>query len=149
MAHPVRPVPEGFHTVTSYLIVEGAARLIEFLQRAFGAEELHRAPGPDGTVLHAQLRIGDSMIELSDARDPWPARPGTLHLYVEDADALYRRALQAGATSLYEPSDKFYGDREAGVVDPSGNHWFLATHREDVSQEEMERRMAAMAGAPS
>ena len=140
--------PAGFHTVTPYLIVEGAERLIHFLRSAFGAEELQRTPGPEGAIRHATLRIGDSVIEVSDARGPWKARTASLHLYIEDADAAYRLALDAGATSLYEPMDQPYGDRDAGVEDPWGNQWFVGTHREDVTVEEMARREAA-AGKPA
>jgi PhnB protein len=137
--------PEGFHSVTSYLIVPGVERLIEFLKQAFGGEPGICTRRPDGTVMHADIRIGDSMIEMGESNETWKARPGSLHLYVEDVDATYRRALEAGATSLYEPDDKPYGSREAGVEDPSGNYWFLATHKENVSEEEFERRMAGAA----
>jgi uncharacterized glyoxalase superfamily protein PhnB len=119
---------EGFHTVTLYLQVEGATRLIEFMRRAYGAEEIFRAGLPDGTIQHAQVQIGDSMLELADAGGNYPVRPATIHLYVNDADAVYRRALQSGATSLEEPVDQPYGDREAGVRDPFGNDWYIATH---------------------
>jgi uncharacterized glyoxalase superfamily protein PhnB len=139
----VNPIPPGFRTVTPYLIVKGAGALLEFLQKAFSAEIVERHAGPEGTVMHSAVRLGDSMIEVSDAKGDWTPMPAVLHLYVENAETLYGRALAAGATSLYEPADKFYGDREAGVKDSWGNYWFLATHKEDVSAEEMERRMAA------
>jgi len=132
-------VPGGFHTVTPYLIAKGAAQYLDFLKTAFGAEELMCMRDGD-TVRHAQLRIGDSVVELGEQPADWSPRQAALHVYVPDADAAYRRALDAGATSLYEPDDKFYGDREAGVVDPVGNQWFIATHVEDVSPEEMEAR---------
>ena len=135
--------PEGFHSVTPYLVVQGADRLIEFMKQAFGGEPGICSRQPDGRIMHANVRIGDSMIELGEANDTWKARPTALHLHVEDVDATYRRALEAGATSLYEPDDKPYGSRESGVEDPSGNYWFIATHKEDVSEEEFQRRMAA------
>jgi PhnB protein len=138
--------PEGFHTVTPYLMTQGAERLLDFMKQAFGAEARGCTRRPDGAIMHAEVRIGDSILELSEATDTWKAMPSALHIYVEDVDATYRRALEAGATSLYEPGDKPYGDRDSGVKDPAGNSWFIATHQEDVSEEEMERRMAAAKG---
>jgi len=140
----VKPIPEGYHTVTPYLAVKDAAGLLDFLKQAFGAEEQFRMDGPDGKVGHAEARLGDSIIMLGDAPDqPMPAQ---IHLYVEDCDATYKRALQAGGTSEREPADQFYGDRSAGVRDSFGNLWWLATHIEDVAPEEMEKRaQAAMA----
>ncbi len=137
----VRPIPEGFHSVTPYLMVRGAARFIDFLKDAFGAEEVLRMPGPEGNVMHAEVRVGDSIIMFSDASDQNPPTPAMLYLYVEDADAVYRRALQAGATSLAEPMDHFYGDRAGAVEDPCGNRWWIATHIEDVPPDELERRL--------
>ena len=125
----VKPIREGFHTITPYLIGPGAAELIEFLKQAFGAIEVFRAKRPDGAIMHAEVRINDSMIEMGDATAQYPPVPAAIHLYVEDVDAVYSRALQAGATSMQEPVDQPYGDREAGVKDPSGNHWYIATHR--------------------
>jgi len=125
----VSPVPEGFHTVTPYMVVTGAARLIEFLKQAFDAEEKLRVPKPDGTIMHAELRIGDSALELADGNEQHPPHPVALHLYVEDADAVYGRALQAGATSSHAPTNQDYGDREASIKDPSGNSWYIATHQ--------------------
>jgi PhnB protein len=123
MAAKTTPIPKGYHTVTPVLTVHGAANLIEFLKRAFGAQETYRLPGPEGTVQHAELKIGDSMVMVGEATDQWKPMPATIALYVEDADAWYARALQAGGTSLREPSDQFYGDRSAGVKDSVGNHW--------------------------
>ena len=141
----VRAIPEGYHTVTPCLVVEGAARLIDFLKQAFGAKEVHPPTlGPDGSVMHAEMKIGDSMIMMGEARGEHRPMPSALYLYVEDTDALYHRALKAGAASILEPVDQFYGDRNAGVKDPSGNQWWIATHKEDVSPEEIERRMKAM-----
>ncbi len=134
--------PEGFHTVNPYLIVNGAAQLLDFLTKAFGAEQVgERFKGPDGAIMHAAVRIGDSMVEVSDA--PGEPMPAALHMYVEDTDAAYRRAMEAGGTSLRQPMTTFYGDRSAGVKDPGGNSWWIACHVEDVSQEEMVRRMKA------
>ena len=139
----VKPIPEGFHTVTPYLPVQGASRLIEFLKQAFGAEEIHVSTMPDGTVMHAQVKIGDSMVMMGEARGEWKAMPGMLYLYVDDVDAWYHRAMKAGATSVRELTNEFYGDRVGGVQDPSGNQWWMATHVEDVSPEEMARREAS------
>ena len=116
--------------VEPYLPVRGAGRLIDFLQRAFAAEEISRHTRPDGSVAHAEVRLGDSLIGIGDSVDPQPA-PTAIHLYVPDADALYARALRAGATSMQEPADQHYGDREAGVKDPFGNHWYIGTHKGD------------------
>ena len=139
----VNPIPAGYHSVTPYLIVDGAARLIEFMQQAFGAEEIYRSAKPDGTLGHCQVRIGDSMVELADGNEQWKTMRSALHLYVPDTDATFRRAIEAGATSLFEPADMFYGDRSGGVVDPAGNHWYIATRKEELSEEEIERRAAA------
>ncbi len=134
----VSAIPEGYHTVTPYLMVRGAAGLIDFVKIALDAQERQRMPGPDGTIGHAEVMIGDSVVMLADAPDE--PRPSTLHLYVEDADGTYERALAAGAPSEREPQDEFYGDRMAGVRDAYGNTWWFATHREDISDEEMVAR---------
>lgn len=139
----VNPIPEGYHTVTPYLVVEGAARLIDFMKEAFGAAEVFRMPGKDGTVGHAEVRIGDSMIMLADAGGEHRARPSMICLYVEDVDATYQKAIAAGATSLSEPANQFYGDRSGGVTDASGMHWWVSTHVEDVTPDELARRAAA------
>ncbi len=133
MTSSVKPIPDGYHTVTPYLIVKGAAPLIEFLKRAFDAQERLRMPRPDGTIQHAEVRIGDSVIMLAEAGGEWKPMPASIHLYLLDTDAAYQRALQAGATSLRAPADQPYGDRSAGVQDASGTIWWLATHIEDVS----------------
>lgn len=138
----VNPVPRGYHTVTPYLTVNGVARLLDFLQQAFDATVIERMDGPDGNVMHAEVRIGDSVVMMGDAGGRYPAAPSTLYLYVPDCDALYKRAIDAGATSISEPADQFYGDRHGGVTDPSGNHWYIATHIEDVPPDEMQRRAA-------
>ena len=140
----VHHVPQGYHAVTPYLIVNGAGRLLEFLQKVFAAEVVLRMDGPDGKVHHAEAKIGDSMLECADAGEHWSAMPAGLHVYVPDIDAAYKRALDAGAVTLMEPADQFYGQRSASVKDPLGNVWHIATHTEDVSPEEMKRRVAAM-----
>ena len=127
----VKPIREGFHTITPYVIVEKAEELIDFVKQAFGAEELFRGTGTAGGI-HAEVKIDDSILMMgggggADLRKYWT--PTGLHLYVKDADAVYQRALDAGATSLGGPVDQPYGDREAGVKDPSGNHWYIATHK--------------------
>jgi PhnB protein len=109
----VKAVPEGFQTITPYLVVPDAAALIDFLRRAFGAEETHRTKRPDGSIMHAQVKIGSSMLMMSSATPQWPARPSGLYLYVEDADRWHQRAIEAGATSVLEPMDAFWGDRMA------------------------------------
>jgi uncharacterized glyoxalase superfamily protein PhnB len=144
----VKGLRPGFHTITPYLVVEGAAELIEFMKVAFGAEEQLRVPGPDGRLMHAEVRIGDSMIELGDRNESIKSRPAAIHLYVDDADALYQRAIAAGATSLRQPTDQPYGDREASIKDRFGNHWYIATHQENVTEEEMMRRFAGQGSAP-
>ena len=118
----------GFRSVTPYLVVADAPRLIDFLKAAFGAHELLRVPRADGTVQHAELQIGDSRLELGQANETWRAMPASVHLYVPDADATYRRALAEGGVTLQEPNDTPYGDRSCGIADPAGNHWFIATH---------------------
>jgi uncharacterized glyoxalase superfamily protein PhnB len=126
------PVPAGMNTVTPTLHVKGTDRLIDFIRQAFGAEELDRTLAADGTVMHAQLRLGDSVLELGEARGFLAPMPGALHYYVPDVDAVYARALAAGATTLGAPSDRPYGDRSAEVGDPFGNHWFIATRIADT-----------------
>jgi PhnB protein len=138
----VKPIPDGYHRVTPYLLVKGVAELVEFCKQAFGAHEVARHLHPDGTVGHAEIRIGDSMVMMGEAREEWPARPSCIYMYVTDTDATYRQAIQAGATSLSEPVDQYYGDRSGGVMDPSGNYWWISTHIEDVTPEELSRRAA-------
>ena len=128
-----RYVPEGLGDVTIYLHPVGAAKLIGFLKEAFGAAEFVRHDSPEGAVLHAKVRIGASTIEMGAAHGPWQAMPTAIYLYVPDADAVYRRAMAAGADSLSEPADQPYGDRLAGVRDFCGNQWFIATHMRDAS----------------
>ncbi|HEV7668792.1 MAG TPA: VOC family protein [Thermoanaerobaculia bacterium] len=138
----VKPIPEGYHTVTPYLVADEAARLLSFLEAAFDAKVLFRSLRESGEIGHAEVQIGDSRLMLSGTQPQWPALPCALYLYVEDCDALYAQAIAAGAKSIMEPANMFYGDRHGGVIDPSGNQWWIATHVEDVSHEEIARRDA-------
>ena len=138
-----KPIPMGYHTITPFLSVHGAARLIDFVKQVFEAAEIERMMNEDGTIKHAEVRIGDSILMVSEARGEWQPMPSAFYLYVSDARAVYQRALQAGAISLMEPVDTFYGNRESGVKDSFGNHWWIATHIEDVSPEEMQKRFEA------
>jgi len=140
----IKAIPDGYHSVTPYLIVKGAAQLIDFMKEAFGAEEEYRMPGGGG-IMHAVVRIGDSRVMMSDAMAEYGPMPTMLYLYVPDVDAVYKRALQAGATSIMELQDQFWGDRTGAVKDTLGNVWWIATHVEDVSFEELERRQREMA----
>ena len=139
----VKPIPDGYHSVTPYLSVPGVGKLLDFLRQAFEAQELHRMPRPDGTIMHAEVRIGDSRVMMGEPMGDAQPTFGSLYLYVHDVDAVYKRALQAGATSTSEPADQFYGDRSAGIKDPLGNQWWIATHKEDVPPEEIARRAEA------
>jgi uncharacterized glyoxalase superfamily protein PhnB len=123
------PIREGFHTITPYLHPRSADRLIAFLTEAFGAELIVRVPRSDGSVMHAQLRIGDSMIEMGEPQGPYEVLPSAIHLYVPNADAVYESALRAGAVSLQPMTEQAYGDREGCVRDPENNNWYIATHR--------------------
>ena len=136
----VKPIPDGYHSVTPYLTVQGATKLIDFLKQAFEAQEIERITRPDGAIGHAEVKIGDSIVMMGEAGGEWTPMPGAMYLYVNDVDATYKHALQAGAVSTMEPMDQFYGDRSAGVKDPSGNQWWIATHKEDLSPEELAKR---------
>lgn len=141
-----RAIPQGFHALTPYLVSPGLDRLIEFLKAAFGAVEIERHCEPDGRVMHAEVKIGDSIVMMGEPREPWKPMPCMLYHYVPDTDAVYERALRAGGESMQEPADMFYGDRNAGVKDPSGNLWWIATRLEDLSPQEIERRAAQQRG---
>jgi PhnB protein len=151
MPEKVNPIPEGYHSVTPYIVVDGAARAIEFYKQVFGATELFRMDGPDGKVGHAEIKIGDSHVMLADEHPEMNARgprsfggsPVSLMLYVEDVDATVARAVEAGATLKRPVADQFYGDRAGGVEDPFGHFWYVATHVEDVPPEELRKRAAA------
>jgi PhnB protein len=145
MAAKAKPIPPGFHTVTPYLIIDGAEDIIGFMQKAFGAKSEHEpTKRPDGKIMHATLKIGDSMVMLADSSEHAKATAVMLYLYVPDVDAAYQKALKAGATSLMEPADQFYGDRTGGVKDAAGNSWFFGTHIEDVAPDELKKRAAEM-----
>ncbi len=154
MSPKVRPIPEGYATVTPYLITSGAARAIDFYVKAFGATELMRFVDPKGHIGHAEIRIGDSRVMLADefpdhgARSPRAVggTPVFIHLYVEDVDGFTARATAAGAKVIRPVQDQFYGDRSATLEDPFGHVWNVATHVEDVSEDELKRRAAAHAG---
>jgi PhnB protein len=142
------PIPEGFPRVTPYLIVDGAAAAIDFYRSVLGASERMRMPGPDGRIGHAELTLGDSVIMLADENPDMDVRgpaklggtPVSLHVYVEDSDAVFERAVQAGAKALRAVEDRFYGDRPGQFEDPFGHRWDVSTHVEDVPQEEMAKR---------
>ena len=151
MSTEVKPVPEGYHSVTPYLILSGAGDAIAFYNKAFGAEEVMRLADPCGKVHHAEIRIGDSRIMLADEHPEIEAlspktvggSPVSIHLYVEDVDATIDRAVAAGAKLVRPVADQFYGDRVGGIEDPFGYRWFIATHKEDLTVEEIRRRAAA------
>ena len=153
MTAPVRPIPEGMHTITPHLFCEGAAEAIAFYKQAFNAVETGRLQGPDGKVAHAQLRIGDAALMLCDAAPQCggfgplalKGSPVTIHLYVNDVDATFEQAVKAGATVRMAVADMFWGDRYGALTDPFGHHWSIATHLRDVSPEEMEAAMKQMA----
>jgi PhnB protein len=146
----VRAVPEGHHTVTPYLVIKGAAEAIEFYKKAFGAKEINRMPGPTGAVMHAELKIGDSMVYLSEEFPGMTKSPKTLggspvgiHIYTENVDAAFNKAVAAGATVKNALMDMFWGDRFGKLTDPYGHEWSLAEHKEDVAPEEMKKRAEA------
>src|SRR5262245_35639403 len=149
----VRAIPEGYHSLTPHLVIRDCARAIEFYKKAFGAEERGRAPGPDGRIMHAELKIGDSIVMLSDeypemgGKSPQALNgsPVTINLYTEDANAAWKRATEAGATVRMPLGDQFWGDRYGQVTDPFGHHWSIAQHIKDVSPAEMKQAMDAMA----
>ncbi|MFI5252522.1 MAG: VOC family protein [Bacteroidota bacterium] len=136
----VNYLPKGYHTVTPYLTVNGAQKLIEFIKTVFDATLMGNMVKPDGTVSHAEMKIGDSIVMIADAPPEHPPAPPYLYVYVKNTDSTYKRALQAGALSVMEPATQFYGDRNAGVRDASGCTWWIATHLEDVSTDELQRR---------
>lgn len=136
----VNPIPEGYHTVTPYIVVDDVDRLIDFLQAAFDAREKERIPTQAGPTGHAEVVIGDSHVMMGRTGEEIPALPCMLYVYVPDTDATYARALAAGASSLQEPADMFYGDRNASVKDPTGNLWTIATRQENLTPEELAER---------
>ena len=150
----VKAIPEGYHTVTPYLIFDGAGGAIEFYKRALGASEVMRLDDPSGRIHHAEIKIGNSPIMLADEHPELQAlspktiggSPVTMHVYVEDVDAAVDRAVKAGAKLVRPVADQFYGDRTGGIEDPFGYRWFIATHKEDVTMDEVRRRAAAQRG---
>jgi PhnB protein len=141
----VKPIPSGYHTVTPYLVVNNATKVIDFLKNGLGAKEIMRMDAR-GKVGHAELKLGDSPLMLADAMMDMKALEMNLYVYVEDADATFKKALQAGGTAVKEPMDMFYGDRAGCVKDPSGNTWWIASHVEDVPPDELKRRQQEMVG---
>jgi len=157
MAKQVKAIPEGFHSVTPHLTVRGAAKAIDFYKRAFGAEELGRMPAPDGKVMHAAIKIGDSVVFLNDEFPEMGGRspealggtPAALHLYVGDVDKAFARAVAAGAEVRAPVADMFWGDRYGRLADPFGHVWSLASHKEDLTPDEIGKRAAAAFSRPS
>jgi len=152
MTKAVKPIPEGFNTLTPHLMVKGAAQAIDFYKQAFGAEELFRMSDPDGKRIgHAEIKIGDSILMLADeypemgflSPQSLNGTPVSFMIYVEDVDAAFKRAVDAGATVMRPLEDRFYGDRVGTINDPFGHQWSLGTHKEDVAPEELEKRAAA------
>lgn len=139
----VNPIPEGCHAITPYLLVPDVARLIEFLKQAFDGVERAKFARPDGTVLHAQVRIADSLVMIGEPQSPWKPRPSMLYLYVPDVDATYKRAVAAGGKPVVEPVNMFYGDRHACVRDMAENDWWIATHIENLTAAEIQKRATA------
>ena len=151
----VKPIPDGMHSLTPHLVCAGAAEAIDFYKRAFGAIELTRLPGPDGKLMHAMLQIGDSKLMLNDEMPECGAvgpgtlkgSPVTIHMYVQDADASFKQAIEAGATSRMDPMDMFWGDRYGVLTDPFGHNWSIATHQRDMTIEETQAAFAQECGA--
>ncbi len=148
----VKPIPDGMHTVTPHLIIDGAAKALDFYKVAFGAEELSRLPSPDGKLMHASFRIGNSVLFLTDEAPGWGSfgplalkgTPLVLHLYVEDCDAAFTKAVAAGCTAKMPPADMFWGDRYGKLTDPFGHEWSIATHKRDLTPAEIEEGFRAM-----
>lgn len=154
LENKVKAVPQGYHTATPHLTVQGAAAAIDFYKRAFGAKEIFRMPGPDGKIMHSEITIGDSHVMLSDESPATETKaPQTLNgtatsifLYLEDVDATFKQAIKAGATETMPPQNMFWGDRFGKLTDPFGHRWMLASHIEDLSPAEIEKRMVSAAG---
>ncbi len=156
MSKPVKPIPDGYTALTPYLTIKDAGEALDFYKKVFDAKEVMRLNGPDGKVMHAEIRIGGAALMLSEEAPQWNAlSPQTIGgtgtcvvLYVTDADSVVDRAVKAGAKLVMPVADQFYGDRSGGVIDPFGHKWNIATHIEDVSEEEMNRRAAKMFEKP-
>jgi PhnB protein len=148
----VKAIPDGYYSLTPYLVCKGAAKAIEFYAKVFGAQETVRMPGPGGSIAHAEVKIGNSMLMLADENterghlspETIGGSPCSIMFYADDVDDVFKRAVAAGAKAEMPPTDMFWGDRMGNLVDPFGHKWAVATHKEDVSPEEMEKRMAAM-----
>ena len=148
----VEPIPHGFTSITPHFVIKNAAKAIDFYVKAFGAKELCRMPGPDGSIMHAEVEIGGARVMIGEENLEWECKgpktlggsPVTIHLYVKDADATFKQAVDAGATGAMPPTDMFWGDRYGKVIDPFGHHWSIATHKEDPTPEEMQKRMEEM-----
>ena len=147
----VQAIPDGYYSLTPYLVCKDAAKAIDFYTKAFGAQEVVRMPGPGGRIMHAEVKIGNSMLMLSDENPDRGAvaptgtgRSASLMFYTADVDAVFKRAIDAGAKSIEAPTDMFWGDRMGNLMDPFGHQWAIATHKEDVSPEEMQKRMQAI-----
>ena len=136
----VKPIPVGYHAVTPWIIVRGAAKLLEYVKEAFGGDNESCVYNDDGTIGHAEVRIGDSVVMMFDAKEGWPPTPCFIRLFVEDGDTVYQRALKAGGTSVTEMTELFFGDRVGRVRDPAGNIWWIQTRIEDLDTEEMTKR---------
>jgi uncharacterized glyoxalase superfamily protein PhnB len=143
MATKVKPIPEGYHTITPYLVVDGAEKIVHFMKEAFGAQPVFEPMArPDGKIMHGEFKIGDSIVMISDPSERAQATSVALHVYVPNVDAVFQKAVKAGARPLMEPADQFYGDRSGSVTDPAGNRWHIGTHIEDVSPAELKKRAA-------
>ena len=140
-------VSNGDQTIVPYLILHDVAGFMEFACSIFGGVEVERMTDPDGRIMHAEIRIGSSLLMMGSAGEKWPAQPAGMYIYVADVDALYHKAIAAGASSVHEPMDMFYGHRSAGVLDPYGNTWWLAKEIESLTEEELKRRHAEHAAA--
>jgi uncharacterized glyoxalase superfamily protein PhnB len=136
----VQPIPEGFHTATPMIMADNVESVITFLQKAFDAQVMSKLESSDGKIMHSQVKIGDSILMFGDTCGKSPAMPVCMYLYVKDANAAYDKAIKAGGESIMEPKDHFYGDHAGAVKDPAGNAWWVATHVEEVAQDELERR---------
>lgn len=138
-----KPIPDGYHTITPYLIVEDADKLVEFIEQVFDGKLIFKMETDKGRISHGEMKIGDSMLMLSEASGDWKSTRTMLYLYVNDVDTVHQKALATGASQIKEPENQFYGDRSSMVQDSFGNFWGIATHIEDVSEAEMEQRMSA------
>lgn len=145
----IKTIPDGYSTVTPYLVVSDVNEFIDFLKKTLNASVVMNMPGPDGKPMHAEVQIGDSKVMMGQCCGEYPSFPAMLYIYLDDVDATYKRALDNGATSMREPADQFYGDRTCMVKDKYGNAWCFATHKEDVSEKEMKQRSQEYAGAKS